>query len=114
MEISDLSAIGRLGAHDGDGFYHAMLKPEYRGIFDQISSCYLIFNSDRVFFVTISEKKASNKRLWIKFLEDGIAEERKKAAEVIIATYFEEDDDEDELDWLMDIVFITKMNCLAK
>lgn len=60
---------------------------------------YLIFEKDRVFYVTISDRKERDKKNWVKFAEDGIAEERKLHREVVIAIEdsVEEQDAEEEL-----------------
>jgi hypothetical protein len=62
-----------------------MIKPEYRTVFSELEEVYLIFNSDRVFYVTICERKQSDRKTWIKLKEDGVAEEQKLHKEVIIA-----------------------------
>ncbi len=64
---------------------------------------YLIFNSDRVFYVTISEVKETEKKTWIRFAEDGVTQERPLHKEVIVAVDPEEEtEDDDELDELID------------
>ena len=85
MKYPGLVGIGRLGGRDAEGFHHAMIKPEYRSVFTGLKEIYLIFNSDRVFYVTISDRKESDRKTWIKLLEDGISEEQKKSREVLIA-----------------------------
>ena len=95
MKVSDLTAIGRLGGIDADGFYQVMVKPRYRKILAETSEIFLIFNSDRVFFVTISDRDISDRKLRLKFAEDGIAEERKLHHEVILALHSEEDEAEE-------------------
>lgn len=77
--------IGKLGGRDCEGYHHVMIKPEYRELFSALDEVYLIFESDRVFFVTITNKKISEKKLWISFAEDGIDTERSKHREVILA-----------------------------
>ena len=62
-----------------------LVKSDYRPILLNIRDVYLIFNCDRVFFVTISEIEESGRKLRIKFAEDGIDEERQKHREVKIA-----------------------------
>lgn len=85
MSYPALISIGKLGGQDEYGFHHAMIKPDYRSVFSGLEELYLIFNSDRVFFVTISERKQSDKKSWVKFREDGIASEQPKHKDVIIA-----------------------------
>ncbi|MCB5245615.1 MAG: hypothetical protein RBR57_06205 [Candidatus Syntrophosphaera sp.] len=85
MQFSDLVGIGKLGGKEADGFYSVLVKSDYRPILLTIRDVYLIFNSDRVFFVTISEREESGRKLRIKFAEDGIDEERRKHREAIIA-----------------------------
>lgn len=85
MNYPGLVGIGRLGGRDAEGFHHVMIKPEYRTVFSELEEVYLIFNSDRVFYVTICERKQSDRKTWIKLKEDGVAEEQKLHKEVIIA-----------------------------
>lgn len=85
MNKPNLVSIGKLGGRDTNGFHHVMIKPDYRSVFSGLEELYLIFNSDRVFYVTISERKQSDKKLWVKFCEDGIAEEQPKHKDVILA-----------------------------
>lgn len=77
--------IGKLGGRDCSGYYHVLIKPDRRELFSALDEVYLIFESDRVFFVSITNKKKSDKKLWIKFGEDGIDTERSKHREVILA-----------------------------
>ncbi len=94
MKISDLIGIGRLGGQDSHGFFHVMVKPEFRSAFFKTDDVFLIFNSDRVFYVTISERIVSEKKLRVRFVEDGIAAERALHKEAIIAIEpIEEEDD---------------------
>ena len=85
MKLSDLLGIGRLGGPDGEGFFQVLIKPRYRDRFAETDDVFLIFNSDRVFYVTISEREVSDRKLRVKFAEDGVAEERKLHREAIIA-----------------------------
>lgn len=101
MKTSDLTRIGKLGGRDAQGFYHVMIKPEYREVLSSMDDVYLIFNSDRVFYVTISERKQSDKKLWLKFLEDGIREEQPKHKDVSLAIAESNDDEDEELDELL-------------
>ncbi|MDD2228178.1 MAG: hypothetical protein PHY48_02055 [Candidatus Cloacimonetes bacterium] len=102
MKIPGLTRIGKLGGRDADGFHHVMIKPDYRSVFSGLEDVYLIFNSDRVFYVTISERKQSDKKNWVKFLEDGVAEEQPKHKDVILAIADEENETEaEELDELL-------------
>lgn len=74
-----------MGGQDGEGWHHVMIKPRYREDFDHMSELYLIFEQDRVFYVTISDRKVRDKKNWVKFAEDGIAAERKLHREVMMA-----------------------------
>jgi len=94
MDIQDLIGIGRLGGRDADGFHHVMIKPHFKSVFSDLTDCFLIFNSDRVFYVTICEKKTVDKKTLIRFAEDGIAEERKLHKEVTLAIEAPEADTE--------------------
>ncbi len=85
MEISDLIGIGRLGKQEPDGFYHVQFSQSYKTILNQLQTCFLIFSSHRVFYVTVVETKTFGQRSYLRFKEDGIAEECKKHAKVIIA-----------------------------
>jgi ribosomal 30S subunit maturation factor RimM len=85
MNVSDLIGIGRLGGKDEEGFYHVMVKPRYRQTLLDAEEVFLIFNSDRVFFVTISDRDISDRRIRIKFAEEGVAEERALHRETIVA-----------------------------
>jgi ribosomal 30S subunit maturation factor RimM len=99
MEVSDLVAIGKLGRLEPDGFYCVQFSQPYKSILNQLQECFLIFNSHRVFFVTVVETKTSGSRMYLRFLEDGIAEECKKTAQVIVALAPEdvtEQENEDE------------------
>ena len=80
-----LTSIGKLGRQDADGFHPVMIKPEFRTVFSGLEDLYLIFNSDRVFYVTISERKIKEKKTWIKLKEDGVAEEQFLHKDVVIA-----------------------------
>lgn len=85
MEISDLIGIGRLGRLEPDGFYHVQFSQSYKSILNQLQTCFLIFSSHRVFYVTVVETKTVGQRNYLRFKEDGIAEECKKHAKVIVA-----------------------------
>ena len=85
MDISDLTGIGRLGSRQTDGFYQLTLSSAYLTAFQQIEECFLIFSSDRVFFVTIEAKKSFGKKSYVRFREDGIDEEYTHSAKVTIA-----------------------------
>ncbi len=98
MATPHLIGIGRLGGVGSQGWHHVMIKPEFRDGFDHMTDLYLIFEENRVFYVTISDRKQSEKKTWVKFAEDGIAEERKLHREVFLAIEDEElQEDEDEL-----------------
>ncbi|MCB5296255.1 MAG: hypothetical protein PHQ41_08990 [Candidatus Cloacimonetes bacterium] len=97
MTAPHLIGIGRLGGQDSDGWHHVMIRPEYKEGFAHMSELYLIFEENRVFYVTISDRKVSDKKTWVRFAEDGIAEERKLHRETILAIAddaLEEDDEE--------------------
>lgn len=85
MQVSDLIGIGRLGGADAQGFFQALIKPRYRCVFEDIHNVFLLFTSDRVFYVTISERKVSENRIMVRFAEDGVDLERRLHREVIIA-----------------------------
>jgi ribosomal 30S subunit maturation factor RimM len=115
MKYPGLVGIGRLGGRDAEGFHHAMIKPEYRSVFTGLKEIYLIFNSDRVFYVTISDRKESDRKTWIKLLEDGISEEQKKSREVLIAMSAADfGEDEDRLDHLLGFSVINADTHLGK
>ncbi len=85
MKYPFLIGIGKLGRQNSDGFHPVMIKPEFITVFSELEELYLIFNSDRVFYVTISERKIKDKKTWIKLKEDGIAEEQYLHKDVVIA-----------------------------
>jgi len=85
MEVSDLVGIGRLGGMDAQGYFQVLIKPRYRPAFEDAQSVFLIFKSDRVFYVTISERKVSDKKVMVRFVEDGVDIERRLHREVLIA-----------------------------
>ena len=95
MLAPKLIGIGRLGGQDKTGWHHVMIKPEYRSGFVRADDVYLIFESDRVFFVTISDRKQCDRKTWVRFAEDGIAEERKLQREVIVAIETENIDNDE-------------------
>ncbi len=67
---------------------------------------YLIFEQNRVFYVTISDRKHRDQKTWVRFVEDGIAEERKLHKEVILAIEDTEEMTEDnELFLGRDVVY---------
>jgi len=102
MDKPRFVGIGKLGGRDSEGYHHVMIKPEYRNVFSGLSEIYLIFDRDRVFFVTITDKKMSDRKLWMRFAEDGVAEERSRHKDVILAITDEEgDSDMDDLDYLV-------------
>ncbi len=100
MKISDLIGIGRLGGIDPDGYYRVLVKPHFRTVFEDAKNVFLIFNSDRVFYVTISERKTTDSIILVRFAEDGIATERSRHKEALIAvdpTILQEDETLDHL-----------------
>ena len=102
MSYPPLVRIGKLGGLDAEGFHHVMIKPEYRSVFSGLEDIYLIFNSDRVFYVTIVKRKQSDRKTWVKFREDGIAEEQRKHKDTILAiAETSEEAEADELDSLV-------------
>lgn len=98
MTAPHLIGIGRLGGQDNEGWHHVMIRPEYKAGFAHMVNLYLIFEENRVFYVTISDRKECDKKTWVRFAEDGIAEERKLHRETILAiAEVPEEDDEDSL-----------------
>ncbi|HNT52915.1 MAG TPA: hypothetical protein PKH19_05890 [Candidatus Syntrophosphaera sp.] len=85
MNLADLIGIGKLGGVDGDGWFQILVKPRYRDALAAAEEVYLIFNSDRVFFVTISEREINDRKLRLKFAEDGVAEERQRHKDAVVA-----------------------------
>ncbi|HNX37536.1 MAG TPA: hypothetical protein PKI15_04180 [Candidatus Cloacimonadota bacterium] len=96
MNSRDLIGIGRLGGLDPEGFFHILVKPEFRNLLKTGEEVYLIFNSDRVFYVTISDVKETENKTWIRFAEDGVVEERPQHKEVTVAIPDDEETDEDD------------------
>ena len=101
MEVSDLIGIGRLGGIDAQGFFQVLIKPRYRTAFEDAKCVFLIFKSDRVFYVTISERKVSDKKIMVRFAEDGIDIERRLHRETLIALEPEMLDGDEGLDHLL-------------
>ena len=95
MNYPELIEIGRLGKREPDGYYHIHYSQSNRNILKQITECYLIFNSNRVFFVTVKDKQYKSKSIFLKFLEDGIDEEYSKPGQSVLAL------DQEELDTLI-------------
>lgn len=85
MEISDLVGIGRLGRLESDGFYHIQFSQPYKSVLNRLQDCFLIFSSHRVFYVTVVETRTFGKQAYVRFKEDGIAEETAKHANVMLA-----------------------------
>ncbi len=99
MNSQDLICIGRLGGLDTEGFFHLMVKPDYREMLPELREVFLIFSSHRVFYVNVSSIKEADKKLWIKFKEDGIKEERNKHKEALVALAPDDlEEEESELD----------------
>jgi ribosomal 30S subunit maturation factor RimM len=114
MTAPHLIGIGRLGGNDGKGWHHVMIKPEYKAGFAHMADLYLIFEENRVFYVTISDRKQCEKKTWVRFAEDGIAEERKLHREVILALEDEEAEaDEDSLIGLDVVYQDTLLGCVV-
>jgi len=103
MEISDLVAIGKLGRLEPDGFHCVQFSPSYKSVFNQLKECFLIFNSHRVYFVTVVEKKAVKNRMYFRFLEDGVAEECSVSKNVTVALMLNEisDSESDSIDRIL-------------
>jgi len=85
MEISDLVPIGKLDKAEADGFFCIRFHRLYQSVATRLTECFLIFDSDRVFFVSVVESKIKGKRTYLRFREDGIAEECNKHAKIIVA-----------------------------
>ena len=85
MKYPFLIGIGKLGRQNSDGFHPVMIKPGYRSMFSELEELYLIFNSDRVFYVTISERMRKDNKTWIKLKEEGVSEEQFLHKDVVIA-----------------------------
>jgi ribosomal 30S subunit maturation factor RimM len=85
MEISDLVVIGRLGRLEPDGFFSIQFSQSHQSVLAAIKDCYLIFTSNRVFFVTVEETKTVGRRNFIRFKEDGVSEEADKHPNAEIA-----------------------------
>jgi ribosomal 30S subunit maturation factor RimM len=101
-----LIGIGRLGGQDSEGWHHVMIRPEYKAGFAHMMELYLIFEENRVFYVTISDRKQSDKKTWLRFAEDGIAEERKLHREAILAISEEPEEEDDDVSLPgMDVVY---------
>jgi ribosomal 30S subunit maturation factor RimM len=109
MTAPHLIGIGRLGGQDNEGWHHVMIRPEYKEAFDHMVELYLIFEENRVFYVTISDRKQCEKKTWVRFAEDGIAEERKLHRETILA--IADDPEEEDQDSLLglDVVYQDKL-----
>jgi len=102
MQVQDLTGIGRLGGQDSKGYFHLLVKPEFKAKLSSGLEVYLIFNSDRVFYVTICDIRESDNKIWVKFSEDGVAEERPLHKEAVVAIYNDDADEESpELDYLI-------------
>lgn len=114
MQVSDLIGIGRLGGLDARGFFQALIKPGYRSAFKDIRNVFLIFNSDRVFYVSISEREVSENKIMIRFAQDGIAEERRLHREAIIAIEPDILEEDSGLDYLLDWEVLFEDQALGK
>ena len=114
MESSDLIGIGRLGGSDPDGFHRVLVKPRFRAVFEDVKSVFLIFNSDRVFYVTICERKVKDQKILVRFAEDGIEAERRLHKETIVAIDPVDLEDDDTLDYLLGYRVIFKEQDLGE
>lgn len=101
MDVSELIGIGRLGGLGPDGFYRVLVKPRFRAVFEDVNDVFLIFNSHRVFYVTISERKLQDQKILVRFAEDGINAERRLHKETILAIDPLEMSEDDSLDHLL-------------
>ncbi|MDP8233106.1 MAG: hypothetical protein P9L91_10635 [Candidatus Zophobacter franzmannii] len=78
MQLSDLLPIGRLGTVFNKTGYISFKPLEFfRPALFSKKKFYLIFNSDRVFYVTLDKVKQYQGKLYLKFVEDGIFDELK-------------------------------------
>ncbi|MBN2829397.1 MAG: hypothetical protein JXR56_03635 [Candidatus Cloacimonetes bacterium] len=76
MQQSDLIPIGRLGTvYKNTGYISFKPLKSFRPALFSKKNFYLIFNSDRVFYVTLDKIKQYQGKLYLKFIEDGIVEE---------------------------------------
>ncbi len=101
MELSDLIGIGRLGGCDPDGYYRVLVKPRFRAVFEDVTNVFLIFNSHRVFYVTICERMEKDQKILVRFAEDGIEAERRLHKETIVAVDPVDLEGDDTLDHLL-------------
>jgi len=85
MNIDDLAVVGRLGRKEPGDYYHVMITAAGKEYIKLHRECFLVFNSDRVFFVTVDDTKTFGKRMYYHFQEDGVAEEFRKVRETRIA-----------------------------
>lgn len=99
MAAPELIRIARVGGAEEDGWYRVLVKAGYAPLLHRISDVYLIFEENRVFYVTISDRKEEGKKTWLRFAEDGIDTERRLHKEVSLAIDSDLDDssDDDEL-----------------
>ncbi len=103
MDINDLTGIGRLGGRDDGGYYHLMLKPGFKSVLPNLTDCFLIFSRDRVFYVTITDHKLVGNKVFIRFAEPEIDEERRLHKEVTLAIVSSEIEDGEEGDESFDM-----------
>jgi ribosomal 30S subunit maturation factor RimM len=101
MNISDLIGIGRLGGSDSNGFFQVLVKPRYRELLTGLKEVFLIFNSDRVFFVTICDRDLNDRKFKVRFAEDGVFEERRRHKEVILAVPTMTENNEDDPEYIL-------------
>lgn len=113
MTAQELIVIGRLGGQDATGWFKAMIKPGFRRRFDHLDEVYLIFEEHRVFYVSISDKKESGRESWLRFAEDGVAQERKLHKEAYIAIDAEETETDDDTDDLLGCDVVWQDNILG-
>ncbi len=76
MQLSDLLPIGRLGkVFNNTGYISFRPSELFRPALFSCKKFYLIFNSDRVFYVTLDKIKLHQNKFYLRFVEDGILEE---------------------------------------
>ncbi len=76
MQLSDLLPIGRLGkVFNNTGYISFRPSELFRPALFSSKKFFLIFNSDRVFYVTLDKIKFHQNKFYLRFVEDGIIEE---------------------------------------
>lgn len=99
MQIEDLKEIGRLGnRQDENGFVRIRKNDNFQPDFLLIKDIFLVFQDNRVRYVTVEETTKKGQKDYIKILEREVIEEAVKLNNVKICLppeYFEDDDDLD-------------------